>query len=254
MGVWTGVVFYKGLDNLYGLFTTSKRNIYIHWCLELDMFEWLFGKKSVEKLEEETKKSFSSVKEDFRQVSGWVKHLDGQDEQLKQLIEQLKNDLASIKDQVEQTKEIVSMMNIEQTFGQVSRNQTAVVKQTAVEGVEKGVQTGVQTANFYDIFNTLSANERLIVFTLMNAGDGMKMSYEDLALLLGKERSTIRGQINAIKQKSEGLIEEVSERNGKKRVYVPEEIREKLQKYAKVRVRGGKKAEKDEKKEEKSDS
>jgi chromosome segregation and condensation protein ScpB len=64
----------------------------------------------------------------------------------------------------------------------------------------------------------------------------MKLSYEDLALLLGKEKSTIRGQVNAIKQKKEGLIEEISEKNGKKRVYVPEEIKEKLAKYAKVRV------------------
>ena len=69
----------------------------------------------------------------------------------------------------------------------------------------------------------------------------MKLSYEDLALLLGKERSTIRGQINAIKQKSEGLIYEMSEKNGKKRVFVPDEIKEKLAKYAKVRVSKGRK-------------
>ena len=218
------------------------------------MFRWLFGKKSVEKLEKETKTSFNSVKDDFRQVSEWIKHLDLQDEQLKQLIGQLKEDLASIKDQVEQTKEVVAMINIGQGFGQVSKKPTAVVKQTAVGGVQESVQTGVQTANFYGIFNTLSANERLIVFTLMNAGDGMKMSYEDLALLLGKERSTIRGQINTIKQKSEGLIEELSEKNGKKRVYVPQEIKEKLQKYAKVRVRGEKKSTKKDENDEKRDS
>ena len=58
-----------------------------------------------------------------------------------------------------------------------------------------------------------------------------------MALLLGKERSTIRGQINSIKQKSEGLIEEITEKNGKKRVFVPSEIKEKLAKYAKVRVK-----------------
>jgi len=50
-----------------------------------------------------------------------------------------------------------------------------------------------------------------------------------------------RGQINSIKQKSEGLIEEIVEKNGKKRVYVPEKVREKLLKYAKVRVRKGRK-------------
>ena len=64
----------------------------------------------------------------------------------------------------------------------------------------------------------------------------MKLSYEDIARLLGKERATIRGQINAIKQKSEGLIQELTEPNGKKRVFVSEEVRNKLEKYAKVRV------------------
>ena len=72
----------------------------------------------------------------------------------------------------------------------------------------------------------------------------LKLSYEDLARLLGKERSTIRGQINSIKQKSEGLIEEITEPNGKKRVFVNEEIKEKLLKYAKVRVSKKKKSKK----------
>jgi len=110
-------------------------------------------------------------------------------------------------------------------------------KQVPVEGVQKVVQTAVQTGNFYDILRGLSANERLLMFTMMNSD--MKLSYEDLALLLGKERSTIRGQVNAIKQKSEGLIQEISEKNGKKRVFVPENVREKMQKYAKVRVGKG---------------
>jgi chromosome segregation and condensation protein ScpB len=64
----------------------------------------------------------------------------------------------------------------------------------------------------------------------------MKLSYEDLALLLGKERSTVRGQVNSIKQKSEGLIMEISEKNGKKRIFVPEDIRTKMKKYARTRV------------------
>jgi hypothetical protein len=76
----------------------------------------------------------------------------------------------------------------------------------------------------------------------MNAENGMKLSYEDLAMLLGKERATVRGQVNAVKQKINGLIEEIIEKNGKKRVFVPSEIKEKMTKYAKVRVKGGKKS------------
>ncbi len=208
------------------------------------MFEWLFGKNNIKKIEEETKKSFLAVKEDFKQVSDWIEHLNEQDKKLFGVIEQVKADLSTIKNELEQTKEVVSLAGSGQSFKQVFKKQTAVYKQTAVGGVQNAVQTAVQTGNFYDIFNGLSANERVIVFTLINAGDGMKMSYEDLALLLGKEKSTIRGQINAIKQKSGGLIMEFSEKNGKKRVYIPEEVREKLQKYAKVRVGRGKKDEK----------
>lgn len=213
------------------------------------MFEWLFGKNKVDKLEEDTRRSFSGVKEDFKQVSEWVQHLDEQDQKVFAAIQQIKEDLATVRDEVAQTKEVISMVGAEHVFGQVSNRQTAVDKQTAVQGVQNAVQTAVQTANIYDIFKSLSGNERLIIFTLMNSGDGMKMSYEDLALLLGKERSTIRGQINSIRQKCEGLIHEFSEKNGKKRVYVPAEIQAKLQKYAKVRAKKTKKDEKNSEKE-----
>jgi len=107
-------------------------------------------------------------------------------------------------------------------------------KQTSVEDVQKTVQTAVQTDNIYGILKGLSGNERLIVFTLLNSE--MKLSYEDMALLLGKERSTVRGQINAIKQKTDGLIQEIVESNGKKRVFIPNEVKSKMQKYAKGRM------------------
>ena len=55
--------------------------------------------------------------------------------------------------------------------------------------------------------------------------------------------------INAIKQKSEeGFIEEKIEQNGKKRVFIPEKIKEKLLKKTKVGVRNNKKPEKIKKK------
>ena len=72
----------------------------------------------------------------------------------------------------------------------------------------------------------------------------MKLGYEDLSAMLGKERSTIRGQINSIKTKSEDIIEEVIERNGKKRVFIPDIIKEKMLKKSKVRVSNNKNSEK----------
>ena len=39
------------------------------------MFGWFSGKKEVEKIKEETRNSFDSVKKDITSVSGWIKHL-----------------------------------------------------------------------------------------------------------------------------------------------------------------------------------
>ncbi|MEK6827557.1 MAG: HTH domain-containing protein, partial [Nanoarchaeota archaeon] len=103
-----------------------------------------------------------------------------------------------------------------------------------VYAVQTGVQTGVQTPNL----SQFSVTERAILWVLLNSE--MKLSYDDLAAMLGKERSTIRGQINTIKQKSE-IIEEEIEKNGKKRVFIPEEIKEKMLKKTKVRVNSKKK-------------
>jgi predicted transcriptional regulator len=101
------------------------------------------------------------------------------------------------------------------------QEQTPVGKQTAVEGVQTRVQTAVQTA----ILGNLSVMERAIVWVLLNTD--MKMSCEDIAALLNKDRSTIRGQLNAIKNKSDILAETI-EKNGKKRYHVPESAKEML--------------------------
>lgn len=215
------------------------------------MFEWLFGGKH-KVLHEETKNGFSSVKKDMDVVGKWIKHLDGQDKQLFELLNSLNSELASIKDDVAGLKEAFEMTQNVEENKQLFKKLPVLGKQTAVGGVQEAVQTAVQTGDFYGILKTLSANERLLILTLLNSE--MKLSYEDLARLLGKERATIRGQINTIKQKSEGLIEEIIEKNGKKRVFIPEEIKQKLSKYAKVRVSGKKKAQKKEQNDEKSET
>ena len=205
-------------------------------CLNKIMFDWLFG-KGVKKLEEETKKGFISVKKDMGVVEKWIKHLDKQDKQLFDVINSLKRELSTVKEELEGLREGVHLINEGTQNKQVFKKLPVLGKQTAVEDVQEAVQTAVQTGNFYDILKSLSSNERLIVMALMNSE--MKLSYEDLALMLGKERATIRGQINTIKQKSEGLIEELVEKNGKKRLFVPQNIKEKMAKYAKVRVKKG---------------
>jgi len=209
--------------------------------IDKDMFRWLF-RKEVKKVEEETKKGFSSVKNDIEAVGKWIKHLDNRDKQVFDVVNELKMEISTIKDEIESLREGIDLA-VDSARGKQVFEKTAVLgKQTAVQGVYNAVQTAVQTGNFYEILQGLSANERLLILTLAN--NEMKLSYEDLALLLGKEKATVRGQINNIKQKSEGLIEEIVEKNGKKRVFVPIEIKEKLAKYAKVRVKSGRKGDK----------
>tara|TARA_Y100000310_G_C20597826_1_gene771420 strand:+ start:599 stop:1216 length:618 start_codon:yes stop_codon:yes gene_type:complete len=203
---------------------------------------WFFGKRELKDLKEETKNSFEQVKKDVEGVGKWIKHLDSQDKQLFEVLSEIKRELATTNDELEGLKEAISLVNLSVENRQLSNKTTAISKQQHIQGVQEAVQTPVQTGNFYDILQKLSGNERLIILTLMNSE--LKLSYEDVARLLGKERSTVRGQINSIKRKSEDLIQEIIESNGKKRVFVSEEIKEKLAKYAKVRVKSGKKSKK----------
>ncbi|MDO8459964.1 MAG: hypothetical protein Q7S74_02555 [Nanoarchaeota archaeon] len=197
------------------------------------MFKWLFGDKQ-RIIESETRKGFSAVKNDIESVGKWIKHLDEKDKQLFKVISDVKQNISSIRNEIDLIRESLTVLADAREGKQVFKKLPVLNKQTVVGVVEDDGQTAVQTGDIYDILRKLSSNERLIVFTLINSE--MKVSYEDLALLLGKERSTIRGQINSIKQKAEGLIEEITEKNGKKRVFIPVLIKEKLQKYAKVRV------------------
>jgi len=195
---------------------------------------WWFSKKRGRELEEKTEKGFSAVKKDIDSVGRWIKYLDKRDKQLFDSISLLRGELSSLKDEVGALSEGLGIVEEGVKNKQVFKKLPVLDKQGAVEGVQKVVQTAVQTGSFYENLKGLTSNERLVMFTLMNSD--MKLSYEDLAMLLGKERSTIRGQINSIKQKSgEELIQETVEKNGKKRVFVPMHLKEKLAKYAKVR-------------------
>ncbi len=203
---------------------------------------WFFSrKKEVEKLKEEVKESFESVKKDISGVGGWIKHLDSEKELQKRDVDALREELSSMKTEIEGVKNILSFMN-EMKPKQVFKTPRRVFnKQTGVYPVQTAVQTAVQTPNL----DQFSISERAILWVLLNAE--LKLGYDDLAAVLGKERATIRGQVNAIKQKSE-IVEEIVEKNGKKRVFITEEMKEILLKKAKVRVRNKKKAQESDKK------
>ena len=198
---------------------------------------WFFNKynrKEIELVKEEVKNSFFNVKEDMDKISQWVTHLHTKDISREGDLSQVKIDLSTMKQEINELKELISVLtqsDSEEVFKTPVQNKH---KQTVVGGVQTPVQTPVQT----DILDNLTVMERGIVWALLNSE--MKLSYEDIAALLGKEKSTIRGQINSIKQKNKGLIMEYKELTGKKRVYIPEEMREKVIKSVKVRVNKGK--------------
>ena len=147
-------------------------------------------------------------------------------------LEEVKKQIFVLQNEIEGIKDFISMF-----VSKISKQQQPNTnKQTGIFYGQSSIQTAVQTG----YLDNLSLMEKAIVWALVNSED--KLSYEDLAIVLGKDKSTIRGQINTIKQKSEGLIEEQKEPNGKKRVYIPEEIKQILLKNAKVRVKTSKKA------------
>jgi len=202
------------------------------------MFNWFFKKKRFEEIKNETKKGFDLVKKDISHVGEWIKHLHSEKDLHKKDIEDLKEILSTVQ---EDLKELQNIVFINQSLkpNRVFKTAVGVLgKQTAVGGVQTAVQTAVQTP----FFNQFSIIERSTLWVLLNTD--MKLSYEDIAVILGKEKTTIRGQINTIKQKSEGLIQEIIEKNGKKRIFIPEEIKEKLLKKQKVSVKKKEKAQK----------
>lgn len=193
-------------------------------------------KKHVEQLRGEVQDSFNNVKRDFNKVGDWIKHLDGKHLTHEREIKEIKEELMTIHNDLMEIKDFISFFGPQLSKQGIGQQQTIVTKQTNSQGVQTLAQTGVQT----NVLENLTVMERAIVWSLLNSD--MKLSYEDLAALLGKDKSTIRGQINTIRQKTAGLIEESIESNGKKRLYVPEEIRKNVIKSVKVNVKGSKKS------------
>jgi len=214
-------------------------NIYKESCLKYNKMLGLFGhKKKVEKLRTEVQDSFDHVKKDFNKVGEWIKHLDDKHTSHEDEVSQIKDQLLTIHEDLMELKDFVSFFGPQLSRSLSKQPSRAAVKQSMPGDVQTLVQTGVQT----DILEKLTVMERAIVWALLNAD--MRLSYEDLAALLGKDKSTIRGQINTIKQKNANIIMEVREINGKKRLYIPDEARGMIIKSVKIKVKGSKKGQK----------
>ncbi|MFH0808069.1 MAG: hypothetical protein V1888_00415 [archaeon] len=195
----------------------------------------LFGhKKRIDNLKDDVKDSFDHVKKDFNKVGEWIRHLDDKHSLYNNELLDIKDQLLAIQCDIVEIKNFISFFGPQLSKDVSKQEQTDVNKQTMYRAVQTPAQTDVQT----DILDNLTVMERGIVWALLNSK--MKLSYEDLAALLGKNRSTIRGQINTIKQKNSRLIMEYREIGGKKRLYIPEEIQSKIIKSVKINVKSDK--------------
>ncbi len=213
----------------------TVRKFYKENRLDITKMLGLFGhKKRLNALKSEVHDSFGNVKRDFNKVGEWIKHLDDKHASHKDEISNIKDQLLTIQDDLMEIKDFITFFGPQISKNLSKQTQTNTIKQTPHGFVQTGVQTAVQT----DILSNLTVMERAIVWALLNSE--MKLSYEDLAALLGKDKSTIRGQINTIKQKNELIIMEAIEATGKKRLYIPADIRARIVKSVKVKVKGQK--------------
>lgn len=179
-----------------------------------------FGKKkeNINKrfshLHESLNNSFSKIKEDILSVNEWINHLDEHKKHHKGLLENFDSRLIYLENFIE---DFLSNQTFVQTDNLSKQGQTDVrLKQMSV---------GVQTDVFFHL-HKLTTMERALVWSLLNTD--LKLSYTDLARILGKNESTVRGQINNIKRKTEDVICEKSELNGQKRFYIDERVKNKI--------------------------
>ena len=204
------------------------------------MFKWFFGyKKDIGVVEEDTKRGFEKVRDEINNINKWIRHLDEDRGSKNDEISEIKQSLSSLNEEVEGIKNMISLLGNLRPSGGFKTPRQLSNKHTDDYVVGMSVQTAVQTPNL----NDFTVNERALLWILLNSD--MRLSYEDLATMLGKEKSTIRSQINTIRQKNGGIIEEIVEKNGKKRVFIPEGIKEMIQKKTKLKV-ASKKAKKEE--------
>ena len=195
------------------------------------MFGIFRQKKRIDDLKKEVKESFDHVKKDFNKVGQWISHIDDKQKKNSSELENIKNQIIELKADLFEIKEYLSFFELDVGKRLSKQTQTKINKQTLDNVVQTPVQTPVQT----DILSNLTVTERAIIWSLLNTE--MNLSYEDLASLLGKDKSTLRGQVNSIRQKNEMLIKETKEATGKKRLFIPEEIKEKIIKNVTVRIK-----------------
>ena len=189
-------------------------------------FDWLFGQKRNNGFEEEIKHSFTNVKKDISKVSKWLDHFHKKHKGHEEDFSKVLSRLGKVEKDLEDAKNFIEFFVAETSHGPFRSPFKRLSKQPQTAVQTGGVQTPVQTAVQTGALKGLTMMERVILFALLNSKE--KLSYDDLSILVGKDKSTVRGQINNIKQKSEGLLSEISDGSGKKRFYVEDRVIERV--------------------------
>ena len=160
--------------------------------------------------------SFSKIKDDMDSVGEWIKHLDKHKGDHR-------NRLSHFDSRLKVVEEFMYNLMEQSPLEEVSKQEQTAVRPKQTASVSKQLskqQTAVQTDIEKSLFS-LTAMERTVVWSLLNTD--LLLSYGDLERILGKDQSTVRGQINNIKRKIPELILEKSESNGKKRFCIDED-------------------------------
>ncbi len=189
------------------------------------MFMFIRKRKFFE-LKKEISDSFENVKKDFSKVGKWINLIDDKSKKYDDNFKNIHEELSNLKNTFNELSEKIYISG-----SNIFSNKQSLKKQTTTTTVQTAVQTAVQM----DEIDKLTIMERAIVFALINSN--LKLSHDDLSVMFGKSKSTIRGQINSIKQKIFGLIDEYTEPSGKKRIYISDKNRDLITKKAKIHIK-----------------
>lgn len=197
-------------------------------------FLWFGKKREIEQVREETRRSFDKVKQDHSKISRWIGHFKEKHDDHDASFSVLNAKIDQISQDIDDIKSFISFFDTSLARRIPQQSKQPFNKRTAVQGVQTPVQTAVQTPYAYLFLKNLTMMERAVLWILLNTE--LKLSYEDIATILGKDKSTVKVQMNNIKQKNENLISEAIEKTGKKRYFIEQDLKEHLLKAAKLRT------------------
>lgn len=199
------------------------------------MVWWLFRKKRDDDVNEKfvnlhdsLHSSFLNIKRDMTGINKWLDHFKSKHETHDKKFDLMNQRINNMEEVIEEMQDVwTTVQTAVQTGGLSKQSQTDDRPNNRLSVSKQDEEELSMTKKL----KKLTLMERAVVWALLNTD--LKLSYEDLSVALGKDKSTLRGQINNIKTKSEGLIEEYPEKDGKKRFCISEKIKSEILKGVK---------------------